>query len=116
MLCTVLSLKTFSAEIRKVLSKIAKEKGCEALADWIKPCETHLYWSVTSTFDGDGDVIWAKFKSFLSHVVNKHNNLDDPLFNKCAHGELEPRKWLKSGKYLQQEWQGKQILHVFPVR
>lgn len=34
-------------EIRKVLSKISKEKGCEALAEWIKPCERHLHWSAT---------------------------------------------------------------------
>ena len=33
--------------------------------------------------------------SFLSHVVNKHAGLDDALFNKCAHGVIEPRKWLK---------------------
>ena len=85
-------------EIHKVLSKIAKEKGCEDLADWVKPCETHLYWSATSTYSGNGDIIWAKFKSFLSHVVNKHKNLDDPLFDKCAHGEIEPRRWLKSGE------------------
>jgi len=26
-------------KIRKVLSKISKEKGCEALSEWIKPCE-----------------------------------------------------------------------------
>ncbi|XP_068712164.1 uncharacterized protein [Montipora foliosa] len=84
-------------KIRKVLSKISKEKGCEVLGEWIKPCEKHLYWSATSTFSGNGRVIWAKFKSFLSHVVNKHAGLEDPLFNKRAHGTIEPRKWLKVG-------------------
>jgi hypothetical protein len=33
-------------------------------------------------------VIWAKFKSFFSHIANKHRNLDDPLFNKCAHAHV----------------------------
>ena len=87
----------FDTEVRKVLSKISKEKACEELADWIKPCIKHLHWSATSTFSGNGRVIWAKFKSFLSHVVNRHTGLDDPLFNKCGHGELQPRKWLRIG-------------------
>jgi hypothetical protein len=39
-------------------------------------------------------VILAKFLSFLEHIVNKHENLNDALFNKCAHGEIEPREWL----------------------
>ncbi len=36
---------------------------------------------------GDGNKILAKFKSFIVHVVNKHDNLPDPLFNKCAHDD-----------------------------
>jgi len=84
-------------KIRKVLSKIAKEKGCEALSEWIKPCENHLYWSVASTYCGNGQVIYAKFKAFLSHIVNKHSSLPDVLFNKCAHGVIKPRKWLNGG-------------------
>ena len=69
------------------------------LADWIKPCERHLHWSATSTFSGNGKVIWAKFKSFLSHVTNKHTDLDDPLFSKCVDGNLQPRKWLQVGMF-----------------
>lgn len=88
---------TCIAEIRKVLSKIAKDKGNEDLKEWVKPCERHLYWSATTTSDGNGKVIWAKFKSFLSHIVNKHSALDEPLFNKCAHGDIPNRKWLDPG-------------------
>ena len=85
-----------------MLSKIAKEKDCEALNDWIKPCENHLQWSAMSTFDGNGLVISAKFQSFLRHVVNKHSDHSNPLFNKCAHGnDIPARKWLKPGK---QNW------------
>lgn len=84
-------------EITKLLNKITKEKGNEELKPWVKPCERHLYWSATSTVDGNGKVIWAKFKSFLSHIINRHTNLDDPLFNKCAHGHIADRTWLDSG-------------------
>lgn len=87
-----------SLEIRKVLTKISKEKECQELNAWIKPCESHLMWSATSTPSGDGDLIWAKFKSYLSHVVNRHSNLEDPIFNKCAHAEIiSDRKWLQEG-------------------
>lgn len=79
------------------MTKISKEKGCEALAEWIKPCENHLQWSAASTFSGNGRIIWAKFKAFLSHVVNKHAGFEDPLFNKCSHGDIQPRKWLRVG-------------------
>jgi hypothetical protein len=85
------------AEIRKVLLKLSKEKGYEVVKEWITPCERHLYWSATSTFSGTGAVIWAKFKAFLSHIRNKHTDLEDPLFNKCDHGEIKDRQWLKQG-------------------
>ena len=91
---------TLQLEIRKVLTKLAKLKGYEAISDWIKACENHLYWSATSTHDGNGSVIWAKFKAFLDHIVNKHSDLDEPLFNKCAHGEIGPKKWLVKGMVL----------------
>ena len=84
-------------EIRKVLLKLSKEKGCEAISEWIRSCENHLYWSATTTFSGNGKVIWAKFSSFLSHIVNKHSELSDALFNRCFHGIIQPRKWLKVG-------------------
>ncbi|XP_031563713.1 uncharacterized protein LOC116299222 [Actinia tenebrosa] len=83
-------------KIHKVLLKISKESKCEAVVDWIKPCTNHFYWSVTTTITGSGKGIWAKFRSYLSHIINKHENLDDPLFNKCAHGrDIPQRKWLQ---------------------
>ena len=85
-------------EVTKVLTKIAKVSGCEAVAEWIKPCTSHLFWSARTTHDGNGEVIWAKFSSFLSHVVNEHEKLENPLFNKCAHKDIiQPRKWLDKG-------------------
>ena len=85
-------------EVAKVLMKIAKVSGCEAISEWIRPCTNHLYWSAKTTHDGNAEVIWAKFSSFLSHVVNEHENLDNPVFNECGHKDvIEPRKWLDKG-------------------
>ena len=53
---------------------MSKEKGCEMLSEWIKPCENHLYWSTSTTFSGNGLVIFAEFKTFLSHIINKHDS------------------------------------------
>ena len=44
--------------------------------------------------------LYGQSKAFMNHVVNKHSNFEDPLFNKCAHGHLEPRKWLRIGNVI----------------
>ncbi|CAH3149075.1 unnamed protein product, partial [Pocillopora meandrina] len=62
-------------------------KDCCALSTWIGPCLNHFLWSATSTLSGNEMLIWAKFKSFLYHVVNKRKHLPDVIFNKCAHGD-----------------------------
>ncbi|CAB4029311.1 Hypothetical predicted protein [Paramuricea clavata] len=37
----------------------------------------------------------AKFKSFFSHIINRHSKLPDRLFTKCAHdSNIQDRKWL----------------------
>ncbi|CAB4011359.1 uncharacterized protein LOC110233295 isoform X1, partial [Paramuricea clavata] len=85
-------------KVTKVLTKLAKVSGNEIISEWIKPCTNHLYWSARTTQSGNGDVIWAKFSSFFSHVVNKHKNLTNLLFDKCAHAdEIHPRKWMDEG-------------------
>lgn len=45
--CHILFLIT--TEIQKLLTKLSKEKGMEALGRWRKACVRHFYWSVTST-------------------------------------------------------------------
>ena len=83
------------SELRKVLTKISKLKGFEVLSEWIQPCNNHLNWSATTTPTGDRNIFLAKFKLFLGQIVNKHENLPDPLFNKCAHDDdIQERKWL----------------------
>ena len=64
--------------------KISNFKDCGDLAEWIRGCENHLHWSATSTPNGNGEVIWAKFVSFLWHIVDEHEGFEDPLFNHCA--------------------------------
>jgi hypothetical protein len=91
-------------EVRKVLTKIGKESNCQEINPWIRACENHLSWSAISTSSGDGKVIIAKFCSFLSHIVNKHVNLDNPLFNKCIHGEIEQRQWLDESMFMLQHF------------
>ena len=68
--------------IQKVLLKLSKEKGCERIAKWMKAVRTHLYWCATSTKQGFEELILAKWKSFMNHVTNTHENHPDPLFKK----------------------------------
>ncbi|XP_078384210.1 uncharacterized protein LOC144666703 [Oculina patagonica] len=85
-------------KIQKVLIKLGKEKGCEVIGRWRKACVRHFYWSVISTKPKLGDVILAKFKAFLYHIINQHKYLPNQLFNKCAHGLINtPRVWLTKG-------------------
>lgn len=81
-----------------VLTKLSKEKGCEIIGRWRKACVRHFYWSVTSTKEHLAEVKLAKFHAFLSHVLNKHSNLPNRLFNACAHGiVVTPRVWMHKG-------------------
>ncbi len=43
-------------------------------------------------------VIWAKLKSFLRHMVNKHSDHSDPLFNKYIYSVLV-NEMPKSARY-----------------
>ena len=86
------------AEIQKLLQRPSKENGMEAIGRWRKACVRHFYWAVTSTKEKLGEVIVAKYKASQYHIINKHNNLPDKLFNKCAHGELSGEKlWTTKG-------------------
>ena len=85
-------------ELQKVLTKLSKEKGCEIIGRWKQACVRHFYWSVTSTSPKLGDVVLAKFKAFLYHIINQHKDLPNQLFNKCAHGLVTTQRvWLTKG-------------------
>ena len=46
---------------------------------------------------GNGELMQAKWDSLLPHIMNRHEDLDNPLFPRCLHDELEDRAWLKEG-------------------
>ena len=84
--------------ISKAMLKLGKEKGCECISDWVKGARNHLYWCATSTRQGFEELIAAKWKSFMWHVANKHENHSSQLYQKCAHeSEIENRRWIKIG-------------------
>ena len=94
----MLSCFAMFTEIQKVLTKLSKEKNCEIIGRWRKACVRHFYWAVTSTQESLGKVKVSKFQAFLSHVINKHKNLPNRLFNACAHGEvITQRVWMSKG-------------------
>ena len=65
----------------------------------MKSLKKHLYWCALSTRQGFGPLIVAKWKSHLRHISGYHDGHPDPLFKKCAHGELDKeRKWIKVGR------------------
>ena len=80
--------------VTKKLLKASKETGCDKISLWCRGIKRHLYWCATSTRSGFGDLILAKWRSFLGHVANIHDNHPDPLYKKCNHGDLEPRQWI----------------------
>lgn len=87
-----------AGSVTKKLAKASKEKGCKKIADWINGIRNHVYWCATTTKSGFEEMILAKWKSFVRHISNQHHDHPDPLFEKCAHDELEkPRKWIKIG-------------------
>lgn len=87
-----------ASSIGKPMIKLAKEKGCEKIGDWVKGVRNHLYWCVTSTKQGFQEMIAAKWQSFMQHVANKHDDHPTPMFKKCAHEEIGSRRWIKIGR------------------
>ena len=67
------------------------------IADWVKGVHNHLYWCAASTKEGFQEMITVKWKSFMEHVANKHENCPYTLFKKCAHEEIDNRQWIRGG-------------------
>ncbi|XP_077518731.1 uncharacterized protein LOC144128843 isoform X2 [Amblyomma americanum] len=62
------------------------------LEGWIVSIIDHLYW-VAAMGRGDGDLVVSMWNSLLN-VCNKHNGHEGP-YQKCIHGPLEKRLWMK---------------------
>ncbi|XP_065069945.1 uncharacterized protein LOC135694966 [Rhopilema esculentum] len=63
----------------------------------MKAIKKHLYWSATSTQQGFGNLIVAKWTSLIRHVADKHDNHPNEIYKECAHDELEARDWIYVG-------------------
>ena len=83
--------------ITKALLKASKENGCSVIKDWMSSIRNHLYWCATSTAEGFGDLIAAKWMSITRHIANKHDKHPDKLFQKCTHEQLDKSHWIKNG-------------------
>ena len=86
----------------KKLDKLAMQKDCDIVKDWKTSIINHLYWCASSTPDGDGAVMLAKWNSLPNHLLNKHTDHDDALFPECLHDDIptpgRKKKWLKAGE------------------
>lgn len=86
--------------LQKALDTVAKEKDCEDLKLWRPAIINHLYWTASSTPNGDSDKMEAKWQSMLNHVQDIHEH-SYPSFPQCAHppleGEGRDKQWLEPG-------------------
>ena len=79
----------------------AKEKECALVGEWIKSIINQLYRCASSTPDGNGDVMEAKWLFVVNHIRNRHSR-HGCLFPKCLHAKYKRRgeavKWMKQGE------------------
>nr|KAG5692847.1 hypothetical protein BaRGS_020875 [Batillaria attramentaria] len=89
--------------LKKKLLKLACEKECGALQQWIKSICNHLYWVAVSTPDADGQLMLEKWCSLSNHLHNKHQH-KGAKFPRCQHPDLEGeernKNWIKAGTKL----------------
>ena len=57
----------------------------------MKYYQPHIYWCVSSSSDGNSELIKAKWLSLECHIHNIHTG-HGALFPQCVHGELDMRK------------------------
>ena len=95
----ILKIFTFPG-IRSKLLALAKQTASEIIGGWAQSLVLHLYWSASSTPEGQGDLLLAKWLSVLNHIQNIHDGHDD-LFPACEHGPLEgedrQKDWIEPG-------------------
>ncbi|XP_051727731.1 uncharacterized protein LOC127500556 isoform X3 [Ctenopharyngodon idella] len=79
--------------LTKKLDAISKKKDCNKIKMWQKSIKNHLYWSASSSSNGEETV--AKWTSLLNHIQNVHVH-KNPLFPQCLHPpSSDKNKWLK---------------------
>ncbi len=65
--------------LTKRILNAEKEQGNEIILVWQRAIKKHLYWSAASTTQGFGDLIVAKWKSFIRHIADNHTDHSDLL-------------------------------------
>ncbi|CAH1264054.1 Hypp2828 [Branchiostoma lanceolatum] len=50
------------------LTALAREKDCGIISGWIQVTNNHIHWAATSTGDGHGDLLAAKWSSIENHL------------------------------------------------
>ena len=65
----------------KKLVKLSKLNDCELIGEWTKACINHFHWAVRTTEIGQENVIWAKFKSYVTHVIDVHEDAGNKIFS-----------------------------------
>ena len=85
-----------SKNIKKKITKLAKNKLNSELQTWSKSLINHFWWCC-STCNGNVHLLREKWISILSHVCDIHEFNDNKLFKKCSHGPIQPRAWLTPG-------------------
>ena len=110
----VLYFKLLFPGFKAKMLKLAAQKDCNILHEWIKSIINHMYWCAASTPNGDGDIIKAKWVSVMAHIMDIHEH-EDPKFPKCLHPPITEdegkKKWLKPSKHSILHYYKSQILN-----
>lgn len=86
----------FFSGIQKKINVLSKQKDCELALLWKKSIVNHVYWSASSTPDGDGEMMVAKYKSVFNHIRDVHEH--EGVFPRCQHAAVyPPREWMREG-------------------
>ncbi|KAG0430920.1 hypothetical protein HPB47_022249 [Ixodes persulcatus] len=72
----------FAKGIKKKIDAVSRTKAHEVLRKWKSTIIRHLYWCAR-TSNGDGDLVLAKWKSIMRHVIDVHIH-QDPLHPACT--------------------------------
>lgn len=83
-----------------VKTETPKDDSSSKIKEWSTAIVNHLYWVPSSTPPNTAkwnDVVEAKWRSMLNHIVNKHKH-EDPHYPRCEHPR--PKKGEKKKKFI----------------
>lgn len=91
--------------LKKDLRTASNNDKKGAVQEWSTAIVNHIYWVASSTLpttEAWADVVEAKWRSLLNHIVNKHQH-QDPLYPRCQHPRVKKKgakkkKFMKEGK------------------